>query len=429
MKSGRWVRAGFAAIAVALTFGTGLVRGETTGDLYVASADGILEVLTSSSSVLDTVSASAGLVPMAIRPDGRELFALSGGRDIVRLDLESMAVTSHVALPAPGAALAYPRGEQLVVALPSLRRLMTLDTGTGALSRSDPLPGAVNLLAADRRDARVVAAARGEGWVAVLDPGDGSVRSTTIAGSVAAVAFDGGAGILIVATTAPNRLVGLDLRDFATAWSTPLSAAPSAVAVTTDRAFVAVGRTIWALDRVASPGWPFTDASSSQPGAHRWASLAKPATALALSDDATFLYALEADRVEGFAVQLPAADLSAAASATRTVLLAGSRAPLAIVTVPGAKPFLGGPQNGGAADMPAASAAHPAAGGGTNPAATSGAAGGGTAGKPPHTDTILDAAVGSIDARQVLPGAFLVGVVILVLGLCAIRWYERSGEA
>ena len=44
-------------------------------------------------------------------------------------------------------------------------------------------------------------------------------------------------------------------------------------------------------------------------------------------------------------------------------------------------------------------------------------------------DTILDAAVGSIDARQVLPGAFLVGVVILVLGLCAIRWYERSGEA
>jgi hypothetical protein len=424
MKSGRWVPASFAVIAISLTFGTGLARGETTGDLYIASADGILEVVTASSSVLDTVSVPAGLGPIAIRPDGRELCALSGGRGIVRLDLESMAVTSHIVLPAPGAAIAYPRGEQLVAALPSLRRLAILDTGTGTLSRSEPLPGAVNLLSGDRRDGRVVAAARGEGWVAVLDPGTASVRSTTIAGNVVAVAFDGTAGIVVVATTAPNRLVGLDLRDFATAWSTPLSAAPSAIAMTTDRVFVDVGRTLWALDRVASPGWPFTDVSSSQPTARRWASLAKPTTALAMSDDGTFLYALETDRVEGFAVQLSAADMSAAASATRTVLLAGSKAPLALVAVPGAKPFLGGPGADPQSGVPTASAAGPAPGGGTSPAP-----GGGTPSNPPHTDTVRDDAGRWVDARQALPGALLVGIAILVMGLLAIRWYERSGEA
>ena len=91
-------------------------------------------------------------------------------------------------------------------------------------------------------DGRVVAAARGGRWVAIFDPGTGAVRSTTIGGRVAAVAFDGSAGIVIVATTNPNRVVGLDLRDFATAWSMPLSAAPSAVAMTTERTIVAAGR-------------------------------------------------------------------------------------------------------------------------------------------------------------------------------------------
>ena len=176
-----------------------------------------------------------------------------------------MAVTGHVLLPAPGAALAHPNGEQVVAAVPSLRRLAILDAGTGTLSRSEALPGAVDMLAADPRDGRVAAAARGEGWVAILDPDNGSVRSTTIAGSVAAVALDGRAGIVVVATSAPNRIVALDLRDFATAWSMPMSTAPSAVAVTADRTFVAAGRTIWVLDRIASPGWPFVGAPSSEP--------------------------------------------------------------------------------------------------------------------------------------------------------------------
>jgi len=423
MNNGRRVQAVFAAITIALTFGTGLARGETTGDLYVASADGILEVVTASAGVLDTVPVSPRLGPIAIRPDGRELFALSGGRGIVRLDLESMAVTSRVVLPAPGAALAHPRGEELVAALPSLRQLAILDTASGALNRSELLPGTVNLLAADRRDGRVVAAARGGRWVAVFDPGTGSVRSTTIRGSVAAVAFDSSAGTVIVATTAPDRLVGLDLRDFATTWSMPVSAAPSAVAVATDRILVAAGRTLWALDGVPSPGWPFVGASSSEPRARRWAALAGPATALAVSDDGTFLYALEADRVEGFAVQRSAADGSAVPGATRTIRLAGSRAPLAIVAVPGAKPLLGGLGNASRSATPAAGAAGPT---GTGAAAAPKA---GTPGKPPPTDTVLDDAARWIGARQALPGAFLVGIVILVLGLFAIRWHEQSGDA
>ena len=424
MKSGHRVATVFAALAIASTFGVGLVRAETTGDLYVASAGGILEVITSSGSVLNTVPVSPRPGSIAIRPDGRELFALAGGRAIVRIDLEAMAVTSRVALPATGAALAFPRGEQLVAALPTLRQLEILDTGTGRLSQSDQLPGAVNLLAADRRDPRVVAAASAGHWVAVLDPGTGSVRSTTIRGSVAAVAFDGSTGIVIVATTAPNRLVGLDLRDFTIAWSMPLSAVPSAVAVAADRTLVAAGQTIWAMESSAAPGWPFVGVPSAEAVARPWASLARPATALTMSDDGTYLYALEADRVEGFPAQRPAsaerssATTSATPGATRTVRLAGSHAPFAVVAVPGAKPLNGGPGNAVSSGAPAPAASGPAVSPSKGPVVT-----------PPRTDTVLDGAGRWIDDRPILPGAVLVGLVILVVGVFAIRWYERRGEA
>ncbi len=424
MKSGRRVGTAVVAVAIACTVGPGFARAETTGDLYVASSGGILEVITSSASVLDTVAVSPRPGSIAIRPDGRELFALSGGRAIVRLDLESMAVTSRVALPATASALAYPRGEQLVAALPSLRQLDILDTSTGLLSRVDALPGAVNLLAADRRDSRVVAAARGGRWVAILDPGTGSVRSTTIHGNVAAIGFDGSAGIVIVATTAPNRVLGMNLRDFTTAWSMALSSAPSAVAVATDRTLVAAGSELWAMENATAPGWPFAGAPASEVAARHWATLAKPATSITMSDDGTYLYAMESDRVEGFVTARPAVAESATPKATRTVRLAGSRAPLAVVAVPGAKPMLGGPGNAPGSSKPAATS------GGTGPA-TGPAASPATRpqGKPPKTDTIVADVEGWVDARPVLPGALLVSLVILVVGLGVIRWYERRGEA
>jgi hypothetical protein len=402
MTVGIGIRAVVVAAGMTLASSAGIVRGEATGDLYVASPSGILEIVSATASVAHTMSVTALLGPIAIRSDGRELFAISDGRSIVRLDLESMTVTSRVALPAPAGALAYPRGEQLVAALPSLRQIAILDGATGGLSRSDLLPGPVDLLAADRGDGRVVAAAHGGRWVAVFDPATGSVRSTTIDGSVTAVAFDSAASAAIVATSAPDRLVGLDARDFSTAWSAPLPAAPSAVAVTSDRIIVAAGRTLWSLDRIASPRPPIVSASLVQLGARRWASLVGSATGLTVSDDGTVLYAMEDDRIEEFAVPRPAVDQTAAAGANGTIRLAGSRTPLAIVAVPGARPFLGGA--------------------GTAPPRS---------GKPikmPSTNTV-PGAVPWTDAGQIPLAALLVGLLILVLGVSVIRWYERHGEA
>jgi hypothetical protein len=414
MNRRRRVRTVVLAMTLALTFGTGLVRAETTGDLYVASTAGILEVVTSSAKVLDNVPMSPTPGSIAIRPDGRELYALSGGRQVVGVDLESMAVAGHTTLPAAGAALAYPRGEQLVIAMPSLRRLAVVDAGTGTLTRSEPLPGPVDLLAADRRDGRVLAAARGGHWVAVFDPGTGSVRSTTVSGSVAAVAFDGSAALVIVATSQPNRVVGLDLRDFSTSWTMSLSGAPSAVAIAGATTLVTVGRNVWALDHATSPGVATLGVSTAEPSGRRWGSLAKPAVALAVSDDASFAYALEADRVEGFAVQRPTPSGSAVSAASRTIQLPGSRAPLAIVPVPGAQPLLGGP----GVDAQAGTDATPS---NAAPSPTAEASN-----KPPRTDTVLDNAVGWLGPRSALPQAILVGIVILALGLLAVRHYERG---
>jgi len=411
MNHARRIRAALLATTVALTFGTGVVRAETTGDLYVASAAGILEVVTASASVLDTVPVSPSPGSIAIRPDGRELFALSGDRQIVGIDLESMTVTSHIALPAPGAAIAYPRGEELVAAMPSLRRLAIRDAGTDSVRRSEPLPGAVDLLAADRRDGRVVVAASGGHWVAVFDSAGDSMRSVTVRGSVTAVALDATAGIAVVAMTKPNRVVGLDLHDFATTWSMSLSAAPTAVAVVGTTTLLATGRLVWAIDH-AAPGAAAVGISTAELHGRRWASLAKPATALTVSDDGSLVYALEADRVEGFTVNRSAADQSTAATAARSIKLAGSQAPKAIVTVPGAEPLLGGPGNASSPGTRDPGDAVPA------PVQA--------ADVPPPTDTVLDEPARWLDANRVLPQAILIGTVILILGLLAIRQYERG---
>lgn len=410
MKGGRQLGAALAAVILGFTLGTGAALGETTGDLYVAAPAGVLEIDSAAGSVLSTVPVAPRLGPIAIRPDGRELFAVAGERDLLRLDLESMTITDRVALPAPAAALVHPQGEKLIAALPSLRRLAVLDTGTGVLASSDPIPGPVDLLAADRRDGRVVAASRGGRWIAVFDTGTGDVRSTTIHGSVAGVALDGKTGVAIVITSAPDRLLGLDLRNLTTVWSATVPADPSAVVATADEVVVAVGRTLWAANRGPSPVWS-TAAVGSVPRLRRWGSLARPVSTITLSDDGTVLYAAEADRVEVFDARRSAAGGSSAGrSAVRTVRLSGSRAPTAIAAVPGARPLLGGPGSG---------AKGGAAGASPGPATSSG--------PPPPTDTVL-AAVRWIDTRRIMPEALVTGLVILALGLFAIRWYERRGE-
>lgn len=400
MNSGRRMGAALTALALALALGTGPARGETTGDLYVASAAGILEVVTASASVLSTARLPEKPGPIAIRPDGRELYAVSGGRALVRVDLEEMAVSGQVSLPAVGVALAHPRGPQVAVALPTLRQLGVFDADTGTVDRSPVLPGPVDLLAADPTDGRVVAAAKGESWVAVYDTGSSTVRSARVAGRVTAIALDGRRGTVLVATSGPDSLTGLRISTLAAAWTAPAPPAPSALAVSGAGALIASGRAVWEVGLAGAAPAVAGRPSATVPTARRWAALAGPASALAVSEGGAVVYALEAGRIERFAVGL------SGAGAGRAVSLTGSRSPTALVAVPGVRPPLSGPM---------ASAGQAPAGG---------APAGGLHSRPPATDT--DPAGGvEIGSGVVLVQSVAAGLAILVIGILALRHRDR----
>lgn len=313
-------------------------------------------------------------------------------------------MTSRFHLPAPAAGLAYPQGGRLIAALPSRRRLAVIDVAGGTLTESDPLAGPVDLVAADPRDGRVVAAAHGGRWVAIFDSSTGNLTSIATNGTVSAVALDSAGGVALVATSAPNDVVAISLRTGRTAWTATLTGAPSAVVVAGDRVVAATGRTLWSIDRAAA---------ATTPRLSQWAVAASPVLSLAASDNGTTVYAREAARLEALDARPAAGGGAAGAPASRTIALTGGRAPIGMAAVPGAASTVGGPgQTRGAT---------------TSTGATVGT--GGTGHKLPSTDTVIEAAARWVDLRPLLPGALAVGLVILVAGLLAIHSYERHAGA
>jgi hypothetical protein len=333
---------------------------------------------------------------------------VSGEHDIVQVNLESMTITTTVALPARVADLVAPRGDRLVAALPSLQRLAVLDMLTGLVTQSDLLPGPVDLLAASRDDGRVVAAGKGGHWVAIADSETGSIQTGTVGGTVTSIALDSRSGVAVVATAGPDRLLGLDLATLANIWSWDSAEQPTGIAVGVDKVFIAAGHGLWEVGRDALTASASVTVAS--PTVRRWASLAREATALAISDDGTLVYAMESDRIEGFHSRDASTSGSTTATAARTVLLAGSRAPLNIATVPGAQPMLGGPENG----------ALPANG-------SSLASNGVGLGSPPPTDTLVGVVSWQIGPDSIAP-VFLIVALIVVIGWGLVQRRDSAGR-
>ena len=383
MKTGKPLLASLGLAALLTIALSGSVLANGVGDLYVASSAGVLEVEVSASKVANTIALSPAPQALAFSPDGRSLFVGRGDSSVTLIDIATLEVQAPITMPGPVNALAFPAGEVLVGSMPTRRTLAFAVIHGGPVTESAQLPGAGNLLAGDRRDARVAVAEAGKSWLEVIDPATNTLKKATVAGGIVALAIDRDRGGVLVATQDPNTLVRIDLTSLETTWTVNLSAAPTAVASLAATDVVGGGSTLWKVDGKT---------------AVKLAATKQSVLSLAASDEGSFLHVAEASAIEVF---------DAAGTLQRALPLAGSLAPVAMAVVPsGSSLFLG---NGTAAALPTKGVTNT-----PGPFVTA---------KPPTT-AALDSA-GAIVSSPPFQGAVLVAAVILIACWLLIRWYDR----
>lgn len=387
VKTGKLLLTSGALAALLTMTLSGAVLANGVGDLYVASSSGVLEVHVSTSTVVNTIPMVPGPQSLAFSPDGRTLFVSSGGSGVIPIDIASLGVQAQVQMPGPVSALAFGSGEILVGAMPTRRTLAFAVIHGGAMTESAQLPGAGNLLAADRRDARVAVAEAGKSWLEVVDPATATLKKTTVAGGIVALAIDREKGGVLVATQDPNTLIRVDLTSLLVTWTVTLPAAPNAVAALATTAVVSGGSKLWKVDGKT---------------AANLATAKQSVVALVASDEGSFLHVAEATGIEAF---------DATGKLQKTLDLTDQRAPVAMAAIPsGSSLFLG---QGSTGETPAP--------GGNKPNSLS-------TPKPPTTSLAVVDTVRDIASYPPVQGAALVGVAILFLSWLFIRWYDRRAK-
>jgi DNA-binding beta-propeller fold protein YncE len=371
------------ALASLLTIAvSGSVLANGVGDLYVASASGVLEVEVSASKVANTIPMVPTPQTLAFSPDGRSLFVGRGDSNVTPIDIATLEVQSPISMPGNVTALAFPAGEMLVGTMPARRSLAFAVIHGGPVTESAQLPGAGNLLAGDRRDARVAVAEAGKSWLEVVDPATATLKKATVAGGIVALAIDRDRGGVLVATQDPNTLIRIDLTSLQTTWTVKLTQAPDAVASLATTDVVGGGSSLWKVDGKT---------------ATKFATAKQSVLALDASDEGAFLHVAEASGIEVF---------DSAGALQRTLALTSQQAPLAMAAVPsGSSLYLG---NGAGSKPTAGSAATPAV----------------LITQKPATTSAVDSAR-DIVGYPPFQGALIVAVIILIACWMLVRWYDR----
>lgn len=383
MRIGKQIAATGALVSLLSLTAAGPALANGVGDLYVASAAGVLELHVTTATVVSTIPVSHSPQVLAFTPDGRTLYASTGTGQVTPIDIATLEVQTPLEMPGSVSALAFPAGQILVAAMPARRTLAFATIHGGPITESAPLPGSGNLLAGDRRDARVAVAEAGKSWLAIVDPGTSALKKTTVAGEIRALAIERDRGGVLIATHNPDALIRIDLTSLGVTWTVKLEATPAAVTPMAQNAVVAGDSSLWLVDGKT---------------AVKFATTRQTALSLTASDEGAFLHVAEASAIEVF---------DSTGKLKRTLELKDDRAALAMAAVPrGSSLFLG---QGEA--VPSASTVGP----------MSGAIG--TA-EPPTTSTIVDTArdlAGSAPLQQ----ALLVALAILLGCWLLIRWYDR----
>jgi DNA-binding beta-propeller fold protein YncE len=385
VKTGKLLLAS-GAIASLLTLTlSGPVLANGTGDLYVASSAGVLEVLVKTSSVINTIPMVPAPQSLAFSPDGRTAFASDAGKDVTPIDIATLDVQAPIVMPGLVSALAFPAGQLLVATMPARRTLAWAVVHGGPVTESAALPGPGNLLAGDSRDARVAVAEAGQSWLDIVDPAAQTLNKVTVSGGIVALAIDRDRGDVLVATQSPNSLVRVDLTSHLLTWTVSLPGAPVAVASMASTIVVAGGTKLWKVDGKTATAFATTKL---------------PASVVTASYDGAYLYVAESAGIEVF---------DSKGSLQRTIVLKGDEAPVAMAPIPsGSSLFLG---HGGAEATPTVVPT------GTMPGAI-------TTSGPPTTSTVVDTARDIVGYPPVQDAA-LVAVAILVLCWLFVRWYDR----
>jgi DNA-binding beta-propeller fold protein YncE len=376
-----------AAIGLGPMAGPALANG--IGDLYVAASAGVDEVHVDTSKVVNTVDLSPAPIALAFTPDGRKLYSADDGRFVTRIDIETISVETRVAVPANVAALAHGKGDVLAIAYPSRATIGILQPSDDTLTETAALPGAVDLLAANRHEPLIVAAEHGATWLAIIDPATAAVRTTTLDAKIVALAVDPAGGFAYVATIGTDQVVKIKLADGSIVWRAALAGAPVAVTAGPDSAFVSVGPKILETADGTASGW---------------ATATGDVGALATSDDGGVTYATVGDTIQAF---------GASGSLARTVQLPADAAPGALAPVPRPSSIAGG--GSGSIGGNATASGVPGAAATTKPHA-------------PSTDTI-SVALDRVTGLPWLPGALVSGAILLALGVAFGRWYVRRASA
>ncbi len=385
MKTGKLLVASGALAAMLTMTLSGAVLANGVGDLYVASAAGVLEIHVKTSTVVSTIPMVPAPLSLAFTPDGTTLYACGGGSAIIPIDIATLDVQSSVIMPGPVSVLAFPAGQILVGSMPTRRTLAFAVIHGGAVTESAELPGAGNLMAADRREARVAVAEAGKNWLEVVDPATSTMKKATVEGNIVALAIDRTHDAVLVATQTPNALISVDLTSLVTTWTVKLDGSPVAVAALTTTAVVAGGTNLWSVDGKT---------------AAKLATTRQSAAALAASDEGSVVHVAEAGGIEVF---------DAKGILQRTLELTGDRAPTEMAAVPrGSSLFMGQ----GAAQASASAATGPLQPGSLKTP------------EPPPTDTVMDTASRLVNSPP-LQGAAAVSAGILFLCWLLIRWYDK----
>ena len=252
-----------------------VAHGNGIGDLYAAAEGAVLELHAASGKVVGAVDMSPDPSSIAFSNDGRSLYVATGAREVARIDIQTIQVQEVLAMPTEITAIAVPRGTTAVAAGPGGRELLLADLESRAVHRTSPLPGAADLLAADRREFRALAARSGSTWLAVVEAATAAVSILDVQARVVGLAVDRAGGAGFVVTEAPDQLLRIRLDHPAVLWTVGLPSAPTAVTSTAFGPVVAGASESWTTDGLA---------------ARAWSSEGAPSGVVAASDDGDFVY-------------------------------------------------------------------------------------------------------------------------------------------
>jgi hypothetical protein len=326
---------------------------------------------------------------LAFTIDGKTLYAANGTTDLYAIRVSDLCPRGPITTAAAVTAIAHPKGSALYIAMAETKMLSVLsDGGTTPIEATSVLATA-DILAADPREPRLIAAKAGEPWIAILDAASPSGKPVYAAGAkglggkVVAVAIARAEGYAWIAESSPNRVYRIELATGHVTNTAVLDGgAPTAITAIDGAAIVSVGADLFRV-------------RAGQNVATKWATADQPILQLASDLNAGYVYTGTASAVAAINVTTP---LKVSAS----VPIPG--APTAFAAIPNGPstlPAVNGSANGGTGGGP-----------GNSNGTTNGSA------KPhkthaPPTDTISDVAGGmNADITSVI--AVLAGVVVVV---------------